>query len=102
MDVVQTYTLKHPLKITIRDSKGERHEEIAEVRFRKPLAGDLVALDKAEGQTAAMFHFVSYISDISYSQIEKLEIEDGRGLIEVANGFLRPGRTTSGTSSDNS
>ena len=99
MDVVESYELKHPLKKIIRTSDGEREEEITTVNFRKPLGGDLLAMDKAEGDTGKMFAFISYISDMTVAQLEKTEIVDTRALMKIGNRFLGFGQATGETGS---
>jgi hypothetical protein len=96
MDVIDTYTLKHPLTVTIKNhgDGSERQELITEVTFRKPLTGDLLAMDGKDGDRAGVFAFIAAISNLSYHQIIRLEIEDGRALLRKANGFLSGGRET--------
>jgi hypothetical protein len=76
----KTFTLKTPVKC------GEK--ELAELRLRKPLAGDLRHIPGGDAPFAAIIELAAVLADVPVTVIERLEIEDFKPVSGYVSGFL--------------
>lgn len=77
----------------------EQKALIEDANFRKPVGGDLLAMDEAEGDYGKLFAFIEHISDVKMAQLQEWDIAKVRVLVREADRFFGNGQETGGTSS---
>lgn len=91
-------TLRQPIEL--RSAKdGKVVDSIAEVTFRTPTTGDMVAaLDACggdQGRIGSMMRAIAArCTGLSHAQFDELSLEDGQALMQAAAGFLGNGPLT--------
>lgn len=91
-------SLKEPIILRSKDT-GEEVTRIAEVTFRAPRAGDLVAAMDAgkAGNGSMMAALCARCTGLTVRQVEDLSISDFMALTEIAADFLPAGPLTGRT-----
>lgn len=75
-----SYTLKTPV------THGNKTYET--LTFRKAKTGDLMLLDKFEGETSKMIALLAAVSDVPIPAFKEIELEDFNALVAVAGEVL--------------
>lgn len=93
-----TIPLTAPIILRAKET-GAEVMRIAEVTFRKPLAGDLVAAMDAgsTGNGSMIAALCARCTGLTIDQVAGLEIEDFMAMTEIATGFLPSGLGTGKT-----
>lgn len=98
-----TIALSEPIILRSKET-GAEVMRIAEVTFRRPLAGDLVAaMDAGGGGNGSMLAALcARCTGLTADQVAGLSIADFMAMTEVATGFLPSGLVTGKTASPSS
>lgn len=83
-----TYTLKTPVT--------HGNKTYTTLTFRKAKTGDLMLLDKFEGETSKMIALLAAVSDTPIQAFKEIEIEDFNALVAVAGEVLGESQPTTG------
>ncbi len=75
---------------TVKLSKPVEHggKTYTTLTFRKAKTGDLMLLDKFEGETSKMIALLAAVSDTPIQAFKEIEIEDFNALVAVAGEVL--------------
>lgn len=75
-----SYTLKTPV------THGNKTYET--LTFRKAKAGDLMLLDKFDGETSKMVALLAAISDVPIPAFKEIDLDDFNGLVQAVGDLL--------------
>jgi hypothetical protein len=86
-----------PLTTEVADGKDGR-DTVVELRFRRPTAGDILAMDEEKGSQAGIAVMVSRLCGLPKKLVHKLDGYDYLQASEVVGYFLTRPRKTGETS----
>jgi hypothetical protein len=94
------YKLLYPVTVTTYpgDGSDERHETIASVEVRRPVAKDFRMLDSViAGDVGKSLAMIEQLTGLMRVQVDKLDGLDMTAIGAIIEGFMEPGPPTGGT-----
>lgn len=86
-----SYMLKTPV-----EHAGKTYTELT---FRKAKTGDLMVLDKFEGETSKMVALLAAISDVPIPAFKEIDLDDFNGLVQAVGDLLGESLPSTGNGS---
>lgn len=100
--MAETYTLKHPITLTLKGANGERTDVIKALELDFPKDGVLRAkhlreTDGHQGQVGMTLALIALFSGQPMRVMDELADTDFTALFELIEDFRKPGQTTGET-----